>query len=101
MVFSKKFPRPVKGSVYPKWEEVFLTDDEELIIEDSAKKENIKLMKQCIDDAREIIKARGLKEYQTDIINIAISLFEKRASHNVYWKEEKAKEKFDKTVSGE
>ena len=36
-----------------------------------------------------------MKEYQTDIINMAISLFEKRASHSVYWKESKAKDKFD------
>jgi len=96
MAFSKKFPRDVKGSNYAKWEEINLTDDEELLIDNAAKLENIKLMEQCIDDARLIIKQRGLKDYQTDIINIAISLFEKRASHSVYWKEEKAKEKFDK-----
>jgi hypothetical protein len=37
----------------------------------------------------------NLKEYQTDIVHIAISLFEKRASHSVYWKESECKKKFD------
>lgn len=99
MTFSKKYARDVKGSLYPKWEEIILSDDDELLIEDAARKENIKLMKQCIDEAKEIIKERGLKLYQTDVINIAIALFEKRASHTVYWKESKAKEKFDKKFS--
>ena len=71
------------------------------MIDDAAKKENIKLIKQCIDEAKEIIKERGLKLYQTDIINIALALFEKKASHSVYWKEEKTKEKFDKKFSHE
>ena len=53
-------------------------------------------MKECVDDAKEIMKDKGLKDYQTDLVNIAISLFEKRASHSIYWKENKAKEKFDK-----
>ena len=53
-------------------------------------------MNECIIDAKKIIAKQGLKTYQTDLINMAISLFEKRASHNVYWKEEKAKDKFDK-----
>jgi len=53
-------------------------------------------MKQCIEDAKHIIESKNLKTYQTDMITVAIALFEKRASHIVYWKEEKAKEKFDK-----
>lgn len=84
---------------YPKWEEIFLSDDEELLIEDNARKENLKLMKECIEDARRIVQEKGLKDYQTDIINIAVTLFEKRASHSVYWKEKRTKEKFDKKFS--
>ena len=34
--------------------------------------------------------------FKDDLINIAISLFEKRASHEIFWKENAAKEKFDK-----
>jgi DNA helicase TIP49 (TBP-interacting protein) len=99
MPFSKTFPKTTDKSVYPKWIEVFLTEEEERLEEKKCKEENIKLMKECIDDAREIIKNKNLKEYQTDLINMAISLFEKRASHAIYWKESKAKEKFDKQYS--
>ena len=96
MSFSKSFPKTVKGSTYPQWEEIFLTEEEEKNIEAEQKKENTKLLKECIDDARKIMNDRGLKEYQTDMINLAVVLFEKRASHQVYWKENKCKEKFDK-----
>jgi len=96
MSFSKSFPKTVKGSTYPQWEEIFLTEEEEKNIEAEQKKENTRLLKECIDDARKIMNDRGLKEYQTDMINLAVVLFEKRASHQVYWKENKCKEKFDK-----
>ena len=52
-------------------------------------------MKECIEDAQKIVKEKNLKSFQNDMINIAISLFEKRASHVVYWKENLCKEKFD------
>ncbi len=95
MSFSKSFPRTSKTSSYPQWEEIFLTEEEEIKEDEKCRKENIELMKECIDDAKSIIKEKGLKDYQTDLIHIAISLFEKRASHSVYWKESRAKEKFD------
>ncbi len=95
MVFSKSFPRTIEGSNYPVWEEVKLTEKEEKEQEGNCRIENISLMKECIDDAKGIMKDKGLKNFQTDLINMAISLFEKRASHSVYWKENKAKEKFD------
>jgi len=81
--------------MYPKWEEIYLTETEEANVDEAAKKENLKIMKACIEDAKTIFKESDLKEYQTDIINTAIALFEKRASHSVFWKESKAKEKFD------
>lgn len=95
MPFSKSFPKTVPGSTYPQWEEVFLTETEEKEQETKCRDENITLMKECINDAKKIIEDKSLKDYQTDIVNIAISLFEKRASHSVYHKESKAKEKFD------
>ncbi len=95
MAFSKSFPKTSKTSTYPQWEEISLTDEEEKAVEQKAEEENIKLFKECIEDAKSIIQEKGLKDYQTDLINIAISLFEKRASHEVYWKENKAKGKFD------
>ncbi len=96
MSFSKSFPRTLKGSNYPTWEEVYLSDEEEKEAEETAKKENIILMKECIDEAKKIISEKNFKEYQTDVVNLAISLFDKTASHQVYHKEKMIKEKFDK-----
>ncbi len=95
MPFSKSFPKTSKTSTYPQWEEVSLTEEEEKAVEQKSKEENIKLFKECLDDAVKIMKEKDLKDYQTDMIHIAVSLFEKRSSHEVYWKENKAKEKFD------
>lgn len=95
MPFSKSFPKTTDKSVYPKWEEVFLTSDEEKEQEKLARDENFELMKQCIDDAKEIFEQKQLKAYQSDIINTAVALFEKRGSHTIFYKESKAKEKFD------
>lgn len=96
MVYSKNFPRTIEGSNYPRWEEVSLTDAEENEVEAKARKENIELMRECINDAKEIFKENGFKDYQSDVISIGIALFEKRAGHTVHHKERKAKEKFDK-----
>ncbi len=96
MAFSKSFAKNIEGSTYPRWEEVSLTDSEEKEQEAKCRVENIRLMKECISDSKEIIKEQELKDYQTDIINMAIALFDKRASHSVFWKESKAKEIFDK-----
>ena len=96
MAFSKSFPRTTDKSTYPMWEEVFLTDEEEQEEEKKCREENIELMKECIDDAKALIETKGFKGFKEDILKVAVSLFEKRASHFVYWKEKKAKEKFDK-----
>jgi hypothetical protein len=95
MVFSKSFPRTSDKSVYPNWEEIRLTEAEEAEQESIVRNQNIKLMTECINDAKDIVKNTSLKNYQSDLISIGKSLFEKRASHVVYHKEEKAKEKFD------
>jgi len=81
--------------MYPTWVEVYLTEEEERAIEQQCRQDNITLMEQCINDARKIIDNQGLKRYQTNLISVAIALFEKIASHNIYLKEAKAKEKFD------
>ena len=96
MAFSKSFPRTVKGTNYPTWEEIVLTDDEEAEQEQLSRKENLRLMEECIEDAKGIVERKNLKAFQNDTINIALALFDKRASHVVYWKENKAKEKFDR-----
>ena len=96
MGFSKSFPRTKEGTTYPQWEEVYLTAEEEKEQENKCRERNNSLMKECIDDAKTIIKEINMKDYQSDIISVATALFEKRASHEVYFKENKAKEKFDK-----
>ncbi|MBC8500682.1 MAG: hypothetical protein ISS25_00580 [Nanoarchaeota archaeon] len=96
MPFSKSFPKTVDKSPYPRWEEIYLSDEEEKETEKRCRHENIALMKECIEDAKKIFSEKKLKDFQSDVINAAIALFEKRASHSVYWKENKAKEKFDK-----
>jgi hypothetical protein len=99
MAFSKSFPRTIKGSNYPRWEEIFISEQEEAEEEQKCRIENIRLIKECIEDAKKIFEERNLKRFQTDLIRMSIALFEKRASHSVYWKESKAKEKFDKLFS--
>lgn len=96
MAFSRRFPRDVKGSSYPNWEEVFLSGEEETKLESEQRSANITLMKECVADAKKLFSEENLKDYQTDIVNAAIALFEKRSSHAVYWKEEAVKDKFDK-----
>ncbi|MEA3430113.1 MAG: hypothetical protein U9R08_02480 [Nanoarchaeota archaeon] len=95
MRFSKQFPKTVEGSNYPKWIEIYLENSEELEVESFARTENIKLMKECVEDATNVMKDKNLNDYQSDMVKLAISLFEKRASHSVHFKENKAKEKFD------
>ena len=77
MAFSARFPRTTDKSMYPKWEEIYLSENEELELDELARKENIKLMRECIRDAKKIVLDEKLKDFQTDIIHIAISLFEK------------------------
>jgi len=98
MTFSKRYPKNVPGSSYPEWIEVTLSDEEERIEEETATRENNLLMEHCIDDAKLILQTKELQASTHDVIQLATSLFEKRASHAVYWKERKLKEKFDKTT---
>ncbi|MFH1642442.1 MAG: hypothetical protein ABIC04_06105 [Nanoarchaeota archaeon] len=97
MVFSKSFPKTVEGISYPKWVEIFLSTEEEKDVETQCRNENIEIMKECIDDAKMLIEEKGFKGFKEDILTVAIKLFDKRASHAVYWKENLAKEKFDRT----
>jgi len=95
MAFSKTFPRTIAGSNYPVWEEIFLTLAEEQEISETCRKENISLLDQSIQDARMLAIKNGMNEDHI-VAKLAVALFEKKASHEVFWKESKAKEKFDK-----
>ena len=94
MVFSKTFPRTIPGSNYPIWEEVKLTEEEEKQSEEQCKKENFRLFDECLREAKALAIKHGINEDEI-VANVAIALFEKKASHVVFWKENKAKEKFD------
>ena len=91
MAFKKSFPRRSRGT-YPEWVDIILSDDEETSAEARARQENARIMAECLRDARKIIQEEGL--IQADIAAIACALFEKRASHSVYWKENLARDKF-------
>lgn len=93
MAFSKAFPREVPGGT-PRWEEIFLTAQEEREQEQVARQANQYLMRQCIADAKNIVKAERMMDIQSHILSIALGLFKKRAMHAVYHKEEKCREKF-------
>ena len=94
MVFSKNFPREIEGSNYPKWEEIFLSAQEEREREQVARQENLFLIRQCIADARNVLKDEKMMDMQSHVLSLGMALFKKRASHAVYYKEEKCKEKF-------
>jgi hypothetical protein len=95
MTFSKSFPRTNGKTNFPIWEEIFLNNSDEREIESKAQCKTNALMKQCIEDARLIMENMNLRDYQTDLVRMAVSLFEKRASHIVYWKEQACKDLFD------
>ena len=95
MVFYKSFPRYVDKK-NPVWEEIKLSTKEEKEIERKAVLDNINLMEKCIENARSMAKRLKMDMYQSDIVRCAVALFEKRARHMVYYKDQKAKEKFEK-----
>ena len=93
MVFVKQFPR--NRGTFTEWKEISLSYEEEITAEEEAKKENIRILKESIIDAKQIMANAGMKDEQPDLIALAITLFEKRASHEIYWKENAARELFD------
>ena len=101
MTFSKSFPRTDGKTTYPVWEEISLSDSEEKEVEFIARRETNALMKECIEDARLVMEDMNLRDYQTDLVRMAIALFEKRASHVVYWKEQACKDRFDEKFGKE
>ena len=95
MGFSKSFPKT--KDKYPVWEEVYLSKEEEIEEEKRAREENINLMEDCLKDARQVLNQENIKE-EANVVRMAVAFFEKIASHQVYYKEAKAKEKFDSSI---
>ena len=94
MAFSKTFPKTVPGSNYPSWEEVFLTEDEEKRVEETCRQANFQLMQECLQEAKVLAIKNGIND-DHNVACLAASLFDKRASHVIFWKESAAKEKFE------
>lgn len=94
MAFSKTFPKSVPGTNYPIWEEVYLTKEEEQEVEEASRKENFQLLDESLQEGKMLAIKHGLNTDE-NVIRLGIALFEKRASHVIFWKETKAKEKFD------
>ena len=94
MTFSKTFPKTVPGTNYPIWEEIFLTEEEEKQVEEDCRKSNFQMMDMSLQEAKMLAIKHGMNE-DNNIVQIARSLFEKKASHVIFWKESKAKDKFD------
>lgn len=94
MVFSKTFPRTIPGSNYPVWEEINLSEKEEREVEELCCKANLQIMDTCLADAKFLAIKQGINTDE-NCVQLALALFEKQASHLIFWKESKAKEKFD------
>ncbi len=92
MPFSKRFPRTVPGTNFPLWEDIFLSEEEEKQVEESCKKENFRLLDRCLNEAKALAIKQGINT-EDNVTRLAIALFEKQASHLVFWKESRAKEK--------
>jgi hypothetical protein len=96
MNFSKTFPRTTKESSYPIWEEIVLSEEEEKLAQEECRRENYFILDESLEEAKSLAIKHGMNTDENRVL-IAIALFEKRASHVIFWKENKAKEKFDKT----
>jgi hypothetical protein len=93
MAYTKSFAK--NTSNYPKWEDIRLTDEEERQIEKASREENIELLSECLEDAKTIMRTKNMRAFETTAVTMAIALFEKRASHAVFRKEQRARERFD------
>ena len=57
-------------------------------------KENFMIMDECVQEAKMLAIKNRMNE-DSNVVQLAKALFDKRASHLIFWKESKAKEKFD------
>ena len=93
-MFCKTFPKTVPGSNYPSWEEITISDEEERQIEEECRRENFKILDEALRQAKALAIKHEVNS-EDNVARLAIALFEKQASHEVFWKENKAREKFD------
>ena len=94
MGYSKTFPRKIEGSNLPHWEEINLTESEEKEVEERCGRENYLILDQSLKEAKSLAIKNGIND-DGIVSQLGVALFEKKSSHVVFWKEQKAKEKFD------
>jgi len=94
MAFSKSFARTIPGTNFPIWEEVVLTPEQEKEVEEKCSQENFHLLDECLKEAKALAIKNSVND-DRNVVSLAIALFEKKASHVIFWKESRAKEKFD------
>lgn len=94
MAFSKTFPRQLPGSSATVWEEITLSEEEEKHAEESCRQENFRLLDEALLEARSLAIKHSINT-DANVARLAVALFEKKASHQVFWKEKMAKEKFE------
>ncbi len=97
MAFSKRFPKDIPTSPYPQWIEVSLNKEEEAQVEQDTRQEHAQVLAQCLADAKQVAKKSDVHTDPAEVVELAKALFDKRASHLVFHKEEAAKNKFKRT----
>lgn len=78
-----------------------LTAQEERETEQVCRQENLYLLRQCLADARNIMKDEKLMDMQNHTIQMAIALFEKRAENIAEHKQQKIQQKIQRKVREE
>ncbi|MCF7861294.1 hypothetical protein K9M79_03525 [Candidatus Woesearchaeota archaeon] len=93
MTYIKSFPRTKDSTTH--WVDIKLDDKEEQKVSAIHRNLNKNLYQQCLKDAAVILEKSEMKEFQTNIVQIATALFNKRSSHLVYSKDSYCREKLE------
>ena len=90
---------PYNNGNFTKWVEIKLDNDEIQMEIEQAMEDQINLFEVCIEDAKKIANRLGNiygdANKDIDIMEIASQLFQKRASHLIYYLDEACRRKFE------
>ena len=83
------------------WKDVSITPEQEEEVKAETRTLHNALMVQCINDAKEVVRKAFPNGEMSHVLhcNVAVALFEKRASHVQFTREKKAKKVFDEMVN--
>lgn len=71
-----------------------MSEEEEKQVEEECKQENFKLLDDSLRQAKTLVIKHAINT-EDNVARLAVALFEKQASHVIFWKESRAKEKFE------